>query len=70
MTKIKPSTNKYKLGGIQRKSEKGDWKKIEKNNVTTALNVLYAKKEKYVLYNSNPEKQVILMIRNEEKRWH
>ena len=25
---------------------KDDWKKIEKNNVTIALNVLYAKKEK------------------------
>ena len=43
------------------------WKKIKKNNVTTALNVLYAKKEKmypaYVLKNySNCEKQVILSI--------
>ena len=27
-------------------SEKGDWKKFEKNNVTIALNVLYVKKEK------------------------
>ena len=43
-------------------------------NITTALNVLYAKKEKispaYVLiHNSNREKQVILsMIPNGEKR--
>ena len=55
-------------------SEKDDQKKIEKNNVTIALNVLYAKKEKiYPAYvskhNSNREKQVIfLMIRNEEKQ--
>ena len=28
---------------------KDDWKKIEKNNVTVALNVLYVKKEKYIL---------------------
>ena len=28
-------------------SEKDDWKRIEKNKVTTALNVLYAKK--YIL---------------------
>ena len=47
-------------------------KKIEKNNVTIALNVLYAKKESiYPAYvskhNSNCEKQVIfLMIPNEE----
>ena len=48
-------------------------KKIEKNNVTIALNVLYAKKEKlYPAYvskpNSNREKQVILlMVPNKEK---
>ena len=54
-------------------SEKDDWKKFEKNNVTIALNVLYANKEKiYSAYvskqNSNREKQVILlMIPNEEK---
>ena len=27
-------------------SEKNDWRKIDKNNQTTALNVLYAKKDK------------------------
>ena len=54
-------------------SEKDDWKKFEKNNVTIALNVLYANKEKiYSAYvskqNSNREKKVILlMIPNEEK---
>ena len=48
--------------------------KICENNVTIALNVLYAKKEKiYPAYvsknNSNREKQVVLiMILNEEKR--
>ena len=50
--------------------------KFGKNNVTVALNVLYAEKEKiypaYISkYNSNREKEVILlMISNEEKRWH
>ena len=49
---------------------------IEKNDVTIALNVLYAKKEKiypsYVSnHSSNREKQVIiLMISNGEKVWH
>ena len=49
-------------------------KKIEKNYVTIALNILYGKKEKlYHAYvskrNSNREKEVIiLMIPNEEKR--
>ena len=56
-------------------SEKDDQKKIEKNNVTFALNVLYAKNEKIYLaytskHNSNREKQVILlMILNREKQW-
>ena len=75
-TIIKPFTNKYDWEGINYPSEKDDWKKIEKNNVTIALNVLYAKKEKiYQAYvskhNSNCQKQVIiLMISNGEKRWH
>ena len=53
-------------------SEKDDWKRIEKNKVTTALNVLYAKKEKIYpdyrsKHNLNREKQVIiLMIPNGE----
>ena len=46
ITKIKPFINKYKWEGIHYSSEKDDRKKFEKNNVTIALNVLYAKKEK------------------------
>ena len=47
-------------------SEKDDWKRIEKNKVTTALNVLYAKKEKIYpdyrsKHNLNREKQVIIL---------
>ena len=72
--KIKPFINKYKWQEIHFPSEKDDWKKFEKNNVTIVLNVLYAKKEKmYPAYvskiNSNREKQVILlMIQNVEVR--
>ena len=75
ITKIKPFINKYNWEGTIFPSEKDDWKKFEKNNVTIALNVLYAKKEKiYPAYvskhNSNREKQVILlMISNGEKIW-
>ena len=66
--------NKYYRGGINFQSEKDDWKKYQKNNVTVALcsDVLYAKKEKiYPAYvsnhNSNCEKQVtLLMIPNGE----
>ena len=50
------------------------WKKLEKNNVTIALNVLYVKKmhPAYVSkHNSNREKQIILlMVTNEEKLWY
>ena len=46
--------------GINFPSEKNYWKKFEKNNLTIALNVLYAKKDKiYPAYvskhNSNRE---------------
>ena len=37
--------NKYNREGINFQSEKDDWRTFEKNNVTTAVNVLYAKKE-------------------------
>ena len=46
ITKIKPFINKYNWEGINFPSGKDDWKNFEKNNVTIALNVLYAKKEK------------------------
>ena len=36
------------MGSNKFPSEKDDWKKFEKNNVTIALNVLYAKKEKNI----------------------
>ena len=52
MTKIKPFISKYNWEGINYPSEKDDWKKIDKNdlnvNINLSLNVLYAKKEKYV----------------------
>ena len=63
ITKIKPFINKYNWEGINFPSEKDEWKKIEKNNVTITLNVLYAKREKmcpaYVSkHNSNHEKKL------------
>ena len=42
ITKIKHFINKCNWKGIKFPSEKGHWKKFEKNNVTIALNVLYA----------------------------
>ena len=72
ITKINPFMNKYKWEWINFPAEKDDWKKIEKYNVTIALNVLHVKKEKiYPAYvsknNSNRENQVIIvMIQNRE----
>ena len=47
ITNIKPFINKCNWEGINFTSEKDDWKKLENNNVTIALNVLYAKKDTY-----------------------
>ena len=63
-----------KWEGINYPSEKEDWKKYEKNNVTIVLKVLCAKKEKIFRacvskHYSKREKQVILlMIPNGEVR--
>ena len=61
ITKIKPFIDKCNWEKINYPQEKDDLKKCEKNNLTIALNVLYAKKEKqYPTYvskhNSNSEK--------------
>ena len=61
ITKTKPFTYKYNWERINFPSEKRDWKKLEKNNVTIALTVLYTEKEKispaYISkHNSNHEK--------------
>ena len=42
--KIKPFKDKYNWEEIHFSSEKDDWKKFNKYNVTIILNVLYAKK--------------------------
>ena len=55
ITKVKLFLNKYNWEGINYLSEKDDWKKFEENNVTMAVNVLYAKKEK---------KYILLMFQN------
>ena len=70
ISKIKSLINKYYWEGINYISEKDDWKMFQKNNLTIALNVLCAKKEKYILLtfqNIKREIQVILlMIPNRE----
>ena len=41
-SKIEPFMGKYYWKGMSYLSEKDDWKKLEKNNLTILLNVLYA----------------------------
>ena len=48
ITKIKPFINNYNWDGISYPSEKYEWKKFEKINVTIPLNVFHAKKKKYI----------------------
>ena len=48
ITIINPFINKYNGEGKNYPSGKNDWKKIDKSNVTIALNDLYAKKEKNI----------------------
>ena len=57
------------MEGITFPSEKYNWKKIERNNTTIALNVLYPKNEKTDVskHNSNWEKQVIILMISNEK---
>ena len=53
--KIKLFVNKYNRVVINFPSEKDDWKKFNKNNVTIAVTVLHAKREK---------KYILLMFQN------
>ena len=70
--KIKPFINKYNLEVTNYPSEKDHWKKLDKNNVGIALNVLKKRRKNISCYvskrNSNDEKQVIvLLILNRDK---
>ena len=63
------------MGRNKLPSEEKWWKKIAKNNLTIALNVLYAKNEKiYPIYvskhNSNHEKYVILLMIPNIEAWN
>ena len=74
-TKNKLFINRCNFKEIDFSSETDDWKKIDKNNVTIALNVLYAKNENtynaYVSkHNSNREKSVILLMFRNGEEWH
>ena len=73
--KIKPFISKYNWERRNVPSEKDDWEKIEKRNVTIAVNVLYARNEQInpaniSKHNLNREKLVILLIISNREKWH
>ena len=59
MNKFKSFIRKYNWESINYLSEKDDLKKVEKNNVTIALNILYTKKEKYILLKFQNINQIV-----------
>ena len=72
--KIKLFIDKHNWEGVNYPSVKDDCKKIEKNNVTIALNVLYAKNGKVSLFyvskhNSKREKEAIFLMIPNGERW-
>ena len=76
-SKVKPFINKYNWNGIKYSSKIDGWKTFEKNDPTSALNILCIKeKEKYPAYitkhDSTREKQIVhLIIPDEGKEgWH
>ena len=67
ITAIKPFINKSNREEINFLLEKDDWKRFEKNNITVALNILYAKKEKIYpasVSKQSPKQVILLMIAN------
>ena len=50
-TKFKPFINKYNQDGTKYPSQKEDWKKFEKNNVTIALNVFQMERDEKLSLN-------------------
>ena len=50
VSNIKPFINKYNWKGINYSSKMNNWKRIVKNNLTIALNILYIKGKKCRLY--------------------
>ena len=68
ISKIRPFINQYDWKGINFPSHKEDWKKLESNNKSVALNILYVpysaeKKFAYKLkHNFKRKNQVILLM--------
>ena len=77
ISKLKPYVNKYNWEGINFPAGSKEWQKIERNNDTIALNVLYLKhntRKTSVVYrskhNNKGKKQVILLMIGNREKYH
>ena len=77
ISKLKPYINKYNWEGINLPAELKEWQKLERNNHTIALNVLYVEQNTKKIsvvykskYNNKPKKQVILLMIGDGKKYH
>ena len=77
ISKLKPYNNKYNWEGINFPAGLKEWQKVERNNDTIALNVLYVEQNTKKLsvvcnskYNNKRKKQVILLIIGDGEKYH
>ena len=77
VSKIKPFMDQYNWNDIDFPSTGKDWKKIELNNGSTALNILCVPHNKGKIHlsykskhNLTREKQVILLMITDGEKWH
>ena len=77
ISKLKLYINKDNWEGIEFPVGPKDWKKIERNNKTIALNILFIPQNTKTIsvayrseYNNNRKKQVILLMITNGKKYH
>ena len=77
ISKLKPYINKYNWEGIEFPAGPKDWKKFERNNKTITLSILFMIHNTETIrvayrseYNYKREKQVILLMITDGKKWH
>ena len=77
VNKVKPFIDQYSWKDINFPSHVDDWKKIELNKNSNALNVLYVPEGEKTIrhaykskYNLTRENQVILLMISDSEKWH
>ena len=71
ITQFKPFIKKYNWDKVNFSSEKDDWERFEKNNVTISLKVLYAKKDLIMFQNiTQIVKKSYFFNDSSGKGWH